>query len=168
VQAAYYLTLIRLNSSAAYPSQISPLFSSSYSAMQRALGAVDNMKQLAHFAQSSGLLDRLGPPFAFSVWVCARLTLVHGSTMDHEVDPDLGFFVSILSEMGRHWDVVRRYSEILDRVLGEYQQSRTGAGVTAARTTPSTVHILADMRRQVPMIISMPGPVEANSNQMRI
>lgn len=146
VHAAYCLTVIRLNSSAAYPSQISPLFSSSYSAMQRCLSAVENLRQLAHFVQISGLLDRVGPPFAFCVWVCARVTLVHGSAMDHEVD-DIGFFVSILSEMGAYWDVARRYSEILSRVLEEYQQSRTAIASTGERATPSTVRILADMRR---------------------
>lgn len=147
VHAAYCLTVIRLNSSAAYPSQTSPLFSSSYSAMQRCLSAVDNLRRLAHFVQVSGLTDKLGPPFAFCVWVCARVTLVHGSAMDHEVDPDIGFFVSILSDMGTNWDVARRYSEILNRVLGEYQESRRAMNATGERTTPSTVRILADMRR---------------------
>lgn len=146
VHAAYCLTVIRLNSSAAYPSQTSPLFSSSYSAMQRCLSAVESLRQLAHFVQISGLLDRVGPPFAFCVWVCARVTLVHGSAMDHEVD-DIGFFVSILSEMGTNWDVARRYSEILNRVLEEYQQSRSAMAATGERNTPSTVRILADMRR---------------------
>lgn len=147
LHAAYNLTVIRLNSSAAYPSQTSPIFSSSYSAMQRCLGAVDNMRQLARFVRTSGLLDKLGPPFAFSIWVCARVTLVHGSTMDHEVDTDLSLFVSTLSEMGQYWEVARRYSEILNRVLGEYQQSQRSAGIAGERVTPSTVQILSDMRR---------------------
>jgi hypothetical protein len=146
VHAAYYLTVIRLNSSAAYPSQTSPLFSSSYSAMQRCLSAVENLRQLARFVQISGLMDRVGPTFAFSVWVCARVTLVHGSAMDNEVD-DIGFFVSILSDIGVYWDVARRYSEILSRVLEEYQQSRNAMTSTGERKTPSTVRILADMRR---------------------
>ena len=147
LHAAYCLTVIRLNSSAAYPSQTSPIFSSSYSAMQRCIGAVDNMRQLAHFVRISGLVDKLGPPFAFSIWVCARVTLVHGSTMDHEVDPDVGLFVSVLSEMGEQWDVARRYSEILSRVLTEYRQSQRSVSMTGERVTPSTVKILADMRR---------------------
>ncbi|ETN42045.1 uncharacterized protein HMPREF1541_03984 [Cyphellophora europaea CBS 101466] len=147
VHAAYCLTVIRLNSSAAYPSQTSPIFSSSYSAMQRCLSAVESLRQLVHFVQISGLTDKLGPPVAFCVWVCARVTLVHGSTIDHDVDPDIGFFVSILSEMGANWDVARRYSEILNRVLSEYQHSRSAVRLTGERTTPSTVRILADMRR---------------------
>ena len=147
LQAAYCLTVIRLNSSAAYPSQTSPIFSSSYSAMQRCLSAVENMRQLGHFVRISGLLDKLGPPFAFSAWVCARVMLVHGSTMDHEVDPDIGFFVTILSEMAHDWDVAGRYSAILSRVLEEYRQSQRNTGRPGERMTPSTVRILADMRR---------------------
>lgn len=147
LQAAYCLTMIRLNSSAAYPSQSSPIFSSSYSAMQRCLSAVENLRQLCRFVKLSGLLDRLGPPFAFAIWVGARVMLVHGSTMDHEVDPDIDFFVTTLSEMGEYWPVAKRYSEILTRVLGEYRQSQRASGMTGEMVTPSTVKILADMRR---------------------
>ncbi|OAL29597.1 hypothetical protein AYO22_02011 [Fonsecaea multimorphosa] len=147
LHAAYCLTVIRLNSSAAYPAQSSPIFSSSYSAMQRCLSAVENLRQLCRFVKLSGLLDRLGPPFAFAIWVAARVMLVHGSTMDHEVDPDIDFFVTTLAEMGENWLVAKRYSEILSRVLGEYRQSQRTSGVTGERVTPSTVKILADMRR---------------------
>ncbi|KAK5081868.1 hypothetical protein LTR24_008070 [Lithohypha guttulata] len=144
LHAAYAFTTIRLNSSAAYPSQSSPIFSSSYSAMQRCLSAVDDMRQLCQFVKMSGLLDKVGPPFAFSAWVCARVALVHGSIMDHQIDPDIDFFVSMLAEMGQYWDVARRYSEILSRVLGEYKVSQHSG---PERVTPSTVKILADMRR---------------------
>ncbi|KIV86616.1 hypothetical protein PV11_02216 [Exophiala sideris] len=147
LHAAYSLTVIRLNSSAAYPSQSSPIFSSSYSAMQRCLSAVENLRQLCRFVKLSGLLDKLGPPFGFAIWVASRVMLVHGSTMDHEVDPDIDFFVTTLSEMGEYWLVSRRYSEILNRVLGEYRQSQRASGVTGEIMTPSTVKILADMRR---------------------
>lgn len=147
LHAAYCLTVIRLNSSAAYPAQSSPIFSSSYSAMQRCLSAVENLRQLCRFVKLSGFLDKLGPPFAFAIWVGSRVMLVHGSTMDHEVDPDIDFFVTTLSEMGEHWLVAKRYSEILGRVLAEYRQSHRASGVTGERVTPSTVKILADMRR---------------------
>lgn len=92
------------------------------------------------------MLAKLGPPFAFTLWVSARLLLVHGSTIAHTVSPDIIFFVDTLARMGEHWKVAERYSSILQRVLdeyGEYQQSSTDG----ERSTPSTVKILADMRR---------------------
>lgn len=144
LHAAYALVTIRLNSSAAYPSQSSPIFSSSYSAMQRCLSAVDQMRQLSQFVKMSGLLDKVGPPFALSAWVSARVALVHGSIMDHELDPDIDFFVTLLSDMGQYWEVAKRYSQILSRVLGEYRASQQAG---PERVTPSTVQILADMRR---------------------
>ncbi|RMZ75933.1 hypothetical protein DV738_g5265, partial [Chaetothyriales sp. CBS 135597] len=147
LHAAYVLTVIRLNSSAAYPSQTSHIFSSSYSAMQRCLGAVDNMRELVQFVSSNDLLDRLGPPFAFTIWVCSRVALVHGSAMDTEIDPDIALFVTVLSQMGQYWDVAQRYSDILNRVLNEYQQSQQSVGINGERVTPSSVRILADMRR---------------------
>jgi hypothetical protein len=147
--AAYHFNVIRMNSSAAYPSSTSPIFTSSYSAMQRCLTAVYNLRQLCQFVVNNGMLDKLGPPFAFSIWVGARVLLVHGSTMDHEVDPEIGLFVSTLAEIGQYWEVARRYSEILTRVLQEYRQSLRTVDVKGERVTPSTVKILADMRRYV-------------------
>lgn len=102
---------------------------------------------------TNNLLDKFGPPFAFTLWVSARLLLVHGSTITHTVSPDFILFVDTLAQMGTHWKVAERYSSILQRVLdeyGEYQQSgalATEVGLEQQRSTPSTVKILADMRR---------------------
>lgn len=40
-----------------------------------------------------------------------------------------------------------RYANLLSRVLQEYQESQRTPGVNGERVTPSTVKILADMRR---------------------
>jgi hypothetical protein len=50
--------------------------------------------------------------------------------------------------MGQYWEVGTRYASLLSRVLSEYQESQqTPTGVNGERVTPSTVKILADMRR---------------------
>lgn len=50
--------------------------------------------------------------------------------------------------MGQYWEVGTRYANLLSRVLHEYQESqRAPAGANGERVTPSTVKILADMRR---------------------
>lgn len=144
--------VIRLHSSAAYPTTRSPIFTPSYSASQRCLVAVDNILSLARFVVDSGMLDKLGPPFAFTLWVSARLLLVHGSTIAHSVSPDIHFFVDALARMGKYWKVAERYSTILQRVLDEYneyveQSAATNGGERDQRMTPSSVKILADMRR---------------------
>lgn len=143
LHATYHTAVIRLHSSAAYPTTRSPIFTPSYSASQRCHQAVENVAALGEFVVSHGLLAKLGPPFAFTLWVCARLLLVHGSTVEHKLSPQIPFFVDTLREMGRHWPVAARYSELLTRVLDEHHDSeRHGDGVT-----PSSVKILADMRR---------------------
>ncbi|RJE27336.1 C6 transcription factor [Aspergillus sclerotialis] len=147
LHVAYQTAVIRLHSSAAYPTTRSPIFTPSYSASQRCLLAVDNILSVTRFVVDNNMLGKLGPPFAFALWVSARLLLVHGSTIAHTVSPDIIFFVDTLARMGEHWKVAERYSSILQRVLdeyGEYQQSSTTDG---ERSTPSTVKILADMRR---------------------
>ncbi|KAJ5092080.1 hypothetical protein NUU61_006950 [Penicillium alfredii] len=102
-------------------------------ASQRCLLAVDNNLSVTRFVVEHNMLDKLGPPFAFALWVSARLLLVHGSTIAHTVSPDILFLLSILWPA---WRVLDEY--------GEYQQS---AATDGERSKPSTVKILADMRR---------------------
>lgn len=143
-----YRTVIRLHSSAAYPTTRSPIFNPSYSAIQRCLTAVDRIRLITQFVVDQNILTKLGPPFAFSLWVSARLLLVNGSTVAHTLDHDIKFFVDTLRRMGYYWKVAERYSTILQRVLDEYAEYEQSLGSGAAeRTTPSCVKILADMRR---------------------
>jgi hypothetical protein len=93
------------------------------------------------------MLPKLGPPFAFTLWVAARLLLVHGSTIEHKLSPQIQFFVDTLREMGRYWLVAERYTTILQRVLDEHRDSERSASASGERITPSSVKILADMRR---------------------
>ncbi|KAK3674222.1 hypothetical protein LTR78_006069 [Recurvomyces mirabilis] len=144
----YHTAVIRLHSSAAYPTTRSPIFTPSFSASQRCHTAVEDICALNTYAKSNGLLDKLGPPFAFSLWVAARLLLVHGSTIDHKVNPAIQPLVETLREMGVYWKVAERYAGLLSRVLEEYSDSeRAPVGANGLRETPSTVRILADMRR---------------------
>ncbi|KAG5984652.1 hypothetical protein E4U55_003873 [Claviceps digitariae] len=143
LHATYHTAVIRLHSSAAYPTTRSSIFTPSYSASQRCHGAVEEIAALGQFVVQNGLLTKLGPPFAWTLWVSARLLLVHGSTVEHKLSPQIGFFVDTLHEIGRYWPVATRYSGLLQRVLDEHRHSeQKGDGVT-----PSSVKILADMRR---------------------
>jgi hypothetical protein len=108
---------------------------------------VDNILSVTRSVVENNMLDKLGPPFAFTLWVSARLLLVHGSTIAHTVSPDIIFFVDTLARMGGHWKVAERYSNILQRVLDEYGEYQQSAATDGERSTPSTVKILADMRR---------------------
>ena len=145
--ATYHTAVIRLHSSAAYPTTRSPIFTPSYSASQRCHGAVENIAALGEYVVQNGMLPKLGPPFAFTLWVAARLLLVHGSTIEHKLSPQIQFLVDTLRELGRYWLVAERYTAILQRVLDEHRDSERSAGANGERVTPSSVKILADMRR---------------------
>ncbi|KAF2200143.1 C6 transcription factor-like protein [Delitschia confertaspora ATCC 74209] len=148
LHAAFHMTVIRLHSSAAYPTHRSHIFTPSFSASQRCLNAVESITALCACVRDNGLLTKLGPPFAFSLWVAARVLLVHGSTIARSVDQSVHLLVNTLQEMGQYWEVGTRYANLLSRVLNEYQESqRAPAGANGERVTPSTVKILADMRR---------------------
>lgn len=143
LHATYHTAVIRLHSSAAYPTTRSPIFTPSYSASQRCHTAVEFIMALGEFVVAHGFLVKLGPPFAFTLWVAARVLLVHGSTVEHKLSPQITFFVDTLREMGRYWPVAGRYCALLTRVLEEHRASeKQGDGIT-----PSSVKILADMRR---------------------
>lgn len=151
LHATYQTAIIRLHSSAAYPTTRSAIFTPSYSAIQRCLLAVQAIHTLTTFVVDHGILDKVGPTFAFTLWVCARLLLVHGSTVAHTLNPEIYFFVKTLRDMGQYWQVAERYSSILQRVLDEYcdfEQTRDTL-ITGGEQpgTPSAVKILADMRR---------------------
>jgi hypothetical protein len=95
------------------------------------------------------MLSQLGPPFGFSLWVAARVLLVHGSTIEKYVSQDIHFLIDTLRDLGRFWPVSARYCTILSRVVDEYQESQTTAfdhGNGTLELTPS-ISILADMRR---------------------
>jgi hypothetical protein len=143
LHATYHTTIIRLHSSAAYPTTRSPIFTPSYSAAQRCQTAVENIVALSTYVKTTDMLNQLGPQFAFSLWVAARVLLVHGCTVDHRVSQSINPLVETLREMGSCWKVADRYACLLQRVLDEYKESEGQPGLE----TPNTVKILADMRR---------------------
>ena len=129
LHAAFHTSVIRLHSTAAYPIVHSHLFTPSYNAMQRCLTAVENLREIAQDAVNTGMLDLLGAPFAFSLWVSARLLLVHAATTDRDVDPRVGFFVATLQQMGQYWEIAHKHAKSLTSVLEEYQRNRRAAAI---------------------------------------
>jgi hypothetical protein len=102
-------------------------------------------------ARPHALLERAtGPYFAFSLWVAARVLLVHGSTVDarrgvHARAADA--LVDALRRVGRAWRVAERYANLLQRVLDEYRESKEAPPGRRQSETPRSVRLLADMRR---------------------
>ncbi|KAH8680540.1 hypothetical protein BX600DRAFT_490920 [Xylariales sp. PMI_506] len=119
LHAAFVVSTIRLNSAAAYPAVHSPLFAPSYRAMQRCLAAVESLANILQDVLSTNNLGLLGPHFAFSLWVSARLLLVHAATMGGEIDSKVQFFIESLAQMGQYWHVAADYSDTLRRLTKE-------------------------------------------------
>jgi hypothetical protein len=139
LHATIHTVVIRLHSSAAYPTTRSDIFGPSNTAIQRCNEAVQNIYRIGKIIVENGMLALLGPPFAFSLWVAARLLLVHSSTTQTRLSPLIQFFVDTLRDMGRYWPVAGRYTELLERVLDEYRDNDGLMG--------NAMKILADMRR---------------------
>ncbi|KAH8711647.1 putative transcriptional regulatory protein [Beauveria bassiana] len=106
-----------------YPTVRSHLFVPSHYAMQRCLSAVQSLGDIAQDVYEASGLDHLGPPFIFSLWVAARLLLVHAATTCCPVDPRIEFFIEILGHVGQYWEVADNYAKVLARVV---QRGRQG------------------------------------------
>lgn len=150
-----FSSVIRLHSSAAYPTTRSSIFGPSYSAGQRCLSAVENIAALTRLVISNNMLHLLGSTFAFTVWVAARLLLVHASTTEYSTIPDVRLFLDALREMGKCYQTAERYATIIQRVVEELSQTQmqTANGSVSDQDTDSTgsstrncVAILSDMR----------------------
>ena len=131
--------MIRLRSSVAYPAISTSLFEPEEWAKEDCLRAVEKIFEVTHYVMNHEMIDKLGPPFAFTLWVAARILLVDASN-NKSIDSKIDYFIKILKRMGRYWKVARDYEELLSRVYDDYQSAKDGI-------RPASVHLLADMRR---------------------
>ncbi|CAK7205878.1 hypothetical protein SEUCBS139899_008658 [Sporothrix eucalyptigena] len=148
LHSAYVTAVVRLHAPVAYPTARSTLFMPSQYAVQRCLSAVHSLADIARDLREANGLDLLGPPFAFSLWVAARVLLVHASTVDATnsssvhgvlVDGRIDFFIETLRHVGRHWAVANNYAATLARVV---QRGRQGE-ITFANMRRSAYDLLA-------------------------
>lgn len=132
LHSAYVVAVVRLHSSAAYPIVQSHLFVPSDYAIQRCISAVRSLGGIVQDVREAEGLYLLGPLFAFSLWVAARLLLVHAAAMNCAIDPMIDLFIMTLDDIGQHWEVARCYARILARVV---QRGRQGDATWSAMRT---------------------------------
>jgi hypothetical protein len=146
LHAAFVVSVIRLHSCAAYPTVRSHIFTSSFHAMQRCLSAVQSLREIAQDVVKTGMLDLLGPHFAFAIWLSARLLLVHAAATATDVDPSIDFFMSCLDQMGFAWGIAHNYVRTLETILLELQEAKRRTSDTRSPSCPEP-KTLAAMRR---------------------
>lgn len=135
IHAAFVTAVLRLHSCAAYPTVRSHIFTPSYIATQRCMAAVESLRAIVQDVVNTGMLSLLGPHFAFSLWVSARLLLVHSSSTGNDVDPMIWFFIGTLEQMGLYWPVAQRYAQLLNRVIKACRQASSPSGPTGISIT---------------------------------
>lgn len=128
LHSAYVTSVVRLHSPAAYPAGAT---APSHYAMQRCLSAVQSLRDITRDVDEAEGLDLVGPPFAFALWVAARLLLVHAAAVGGPVDAKVDFFADILACVGEHWEVAANYARVLRRVVQRGRQG--GTSFTAMR-----------------------------------
>lgn len=142
--------MIRLHSSAAYHRPVSAFFTASFSddAVQSCLSAVKMILSLCTHVVQHHIIDKLGPPFAYTLWVAGRVLLVHGSTFCHPVDDEkFHRLINALGSMGICWPVADRYCQLLVRVYKDYKHSEDTFAESRRRVMPRTVKRMVDMTK---------------------
>ncbi|KAF4582209.1 C6 transcription factor [Ophiocordyceps camponoti-floridani] len=146
LHSAYVTAVVRLHSSAAYPTtRTAALGSPSHYAMQRCLSAVQSLRDITQDVYDANGLDLVGPPFAFALWVAARLLVVHAATVGGPVDGKVDFFIDMLACVGEYWDVANSYASVLARVVRRGRQGE--ASFSAMRRTAYDLSSLAASTR---------------------
>ncbi|KAB5583217.1 hypothetical protein GE09DRAFT_947693 [Coniochaeta sp. 2T2.1] len=133
LHSVFVTSVVRLHSAAAYPimamhrgsqqPQQNSIFTPSYHAVQRCKTAVDSLCDIIRDVREVDGLELLGPPFAFSLWMAARLLIVHSAATGTAIDAKIDFFIETLAHVGRFWGVAANYAKILARVV---QKGREG------------------------------------------
>ncbi|RDA94243.1 hypothetical protein CP533_0569, partial [Ophiocordyceps camponoti-saundersi (nom. inval.)] len=147
LHSAYVTAVVRLHSAAAYPTaRTAALASPSHYAMQRCLSAVQSLRDITQDVYEANGLDLVGPPFAFALWVAARLLLVHAATVGGPVDGKVDFFIDMLASVGEHWEVANHYARVLSRVVRRGRQGEASFGAMR-RSAYDLVGLAASTRR---------------------
>ncbi|PHH74505.1 hypothetical protein CDD82_4903 [Ophiocordyceps australis] len=149
LHSAYVTSVVRLHSAAAYPSVRSPLMPPSHYAMQRCLSAVQSLRDITQDVYEANGLDLLGPPFAFALWVAARLLVVHAAAVGCPVDAKVDFFIDMLSYVGQYWEVATKYARILARVVERGRQGDMTSFWAMRRAAHDLVNLSAESRQSV-------------------
>ncbi|ODH28078.1 hypothetical protein ACO22_04016 [Paracoccidioides brasiliensis] len=116
LHAAFITCVLRLHTCAAYPTIRSQIFFPSFAAMQRCLAAVESLREIVQDVVNTGMLDLLGPHFALSLWVSARVLVVDASVSNTDVN-------SI------HWGMAKKYAKVLENILEEAQEAKRVAAM---------------------------------------
>ena len=123
----YYTTIVRLNSSVGYPYlQLSSGPLSFKDARSRCLDAAQHVVNFAKklsqiFEDDAAFHQRIGPYYAFSLWVSARLLLVNAINSDLEIPADVQYLISLLTRMGDSWESASKYANILNFLISELE-----------------------------------------------
>jgi len=162
LHSAYVVAVVRLHSAAAYPTVRSAVFMPSHYATQRCLSAVQSLGDIARDVYEADGLDLLGPPFAFSLWVAARLLLVHAATVGCAVDPQIEFLIETLNHVGQYWELANNYAKVLTRAVQMGRQS----GYAAMRKNAHDIMTLTSRNRRSgiePLTTRVTSPAELDN-----
>ncbi|KAJ4004579.1 hypothetical protein NW752_011676 [Fusarium irregulare] len=131
-------------------------------------------KALAEIVTSAALhvVDKLGWPFAWSVWVAARFLISQKHTMgsrNSETSANISVFSDLLGRMSRFSQISATYSRLLGQALSEMETCEAGRQSTILHLISDwrvTTARLEDHLRPDPMLHAVVSPNLADGNSI--
>lgn len=143
LHAAFYLVNIRMYTVAAFPATTSAYLKPSSSARGRCRQAVRSVATLASSVQQTDF-QRLGPMFAFTVWVAARSLVILWTTGYENtygaIPPDLDALLMTLRQMSVWWKCAQRYVDMIQLILNTRNDPGGPTGLQIFNDTRRTAY----------------------------
>ncbi|ETS81553.1 hypothetical protein PFICI_06555 [Pestalotiopsis fici W106-1] len=164
LHATFHLINIRMYTVAAFPSTTSPYLRPSSVARSRCRQAIRSVTCLTSSLQPHEL-EKLGPVFAFVVWVAARTLVIlwttgyenaNGTTPD-DLEPLLG----ILRHQALIWPCAQRHAEIIQLIVDTRDNPGGPTGIDIFNDTRRTSY---GLQKHLGTLAGHPIAVEAFSN----
>lgn len=156
----YHITIIRLNSAAAFPYIQEKYFLSSSSARSKCMMSVelivDLSKRLTSIFPSCGQLifELLGPYYAFALWVSGRVVLVNSLHTNGRLSEDFNYLIILLKRIGIRFKCASKYADILEFFRSDEHESKytnseneeESAAFETGSSYAEDTRIISDMR----------------------
>ncbi len=168
LHAFFHAMLIQLHGVIAYPPEqnlASHASQLSTDSRQQCLASAAVVVSIADVVAAEDMGDRLGWPFAWSVWVTARYLLVAELNGAETSQDHLNVLLSSLKQMSQYWQISGKYWRLLNQATGELRSGRRDAdgqngvlGLLADLRVPTSD--LEDQSRTDPVLHSAPSSRE--------
>ena len=133
MHAHFNALLIHLQGPVAYPSYRSQLLSAPHGILDSCLSSVTFIVSLLEKASQAQIIEKVGWPFAWTLWTAARFQLVHEQREQLPISANFTILHNMLKHMSSFCQISGKYWRLLDMAV----QCMKGVASTCRKTSQS-------------------------------